>query len=98
MRFSAGPLSVEVQLAVRNNPLVEYGAEEIGARDRSCYVGVSAGQYLQITMNFLGPWRKARYDIVIDGVLCRVVGVASVADEDRMWKFVDQVSNTVILM
>lgn len=93
MRFSAGPLSVEVQFAVRDVPLVEYGEEEVGARDRSCYIGVAAGQYLQINMNFSGPWEKARCDIVIDGVLCRIVGVAGAAGGDRMWKFVDQVSN-----
>jgi len=88
MRFASGPLSVEVQLAVRDNPLVEYDEEEVGAHDRSCYVGIQAGQRLQINMTFSGPWNVARCDIVIDGVLCRVV---SVKGPDPIWKFVDQV-------
>jgi len=94
MRFASGSLSVQVEFAVRNNPFVEYGEEEVGARERSCYIGVVAGQYLQINLTFSGPWKKARCDIVIDGVLCRVVTVAAA---ERMWKFVDQVSDIIVL-
>jgi hypothetical protein len=88
MRFSQGSLSVEVQLAVRDVPLTEYAEEEVGAHDRSCYIGVVAGQYLQINMTFSGPWSLARCDVVIDGLLCRVV---SVKGADPILKFVDQV-------
>jgi len=94
MKAASGHLAVEVELSVNDVPFAEYDAGKDGIRDLSCYVGIAAGQHLQINLRFKGPWMKALCDIVIDGVLCRVVAVEG---SGPMSKFVDQVSNTAVV-
>jgi len=94
MKVASGHLAVEVELSTHDVPLVEYDAGKDGTRDVSCYVGIAAGAHLQINLRFKGTWKKALCDIVIDGVLCRVV---TVEGSGPMSKFVDQVSNTVAI-
>jgi len=91
MKAASGHLAVEVELSTLDVPLVEYDAGKDGTRDLSCYVGIAAGEHLQINLRFKGAWKKALCDIVIDGVLCRVV---TVEGSGPMSKFVDQVSIT----
>lgn len=93
MKAAWGHLAVEVELSVHDVPLVEHDAGKDGIRDLSCYIGVAAGQRLQINLKFKGQWKKALCDIVIDGVLCRVVAVEG---SGAMSKFVDQVSNIAV--
>jgi len=93
MKAASGHLAVEVELSVQDVPLVEYDAGRDGVRDLSCYIGVAAGQLLQMNLRFKGPWMKALCDIVIDGVLCRVV---TVEGSGPMSKFVDQVSKAAV--
>jgi len=91
MRFTKDGLEVEVVLSHCEIIYPEYGANEEPEDERSCFIGVSSGQKLQIHLRYTGHWPETKADVIIDGKIRRFVQQRGISHQEIFVKYVDQV-------
>lgn len=97
MRFTKDGKTVEVVLSCRDFAYAEYNANDESQSERSCFIGVSSGQRLQIHLRHVGYWAEAKSDIVVEGKIRRCVQHRNVSHLETMVKYVDQVCEFALL-
>lgn len=91
MKFTKDGSSCEVILSCADVAYSEYESDGELESARSCYIGVTDGQKLQIHLRYVGHWQRRRADILVDGQSRRFVNVRGSRDEQDVVKYVDEV-------